>query len=114
RPRAPGTRPHPNPLPEGEGASRAPSVLRVWRRGELAKLFIAFAGLHLLALLFLRPGGYVADWSDFEFSRSWAALSDRGAYPYLDFWMEYPPLTPATALVAYRVSRALPAAESRQ
>ena len=37
--------------------------MRAWRRGELAKLFLAFAGLHLLTLLFLRPGGYIADWS---------------------------------------------------
>ena len=61
-----------------------------------------------LTLLLLRPGGFIRDWSDFDTYFGIAALSDYSLYPFLDFWLEWPPLVPWLAVGAYRLSLLLP------
>ncbi len=71
----------------------------------LLALFIAFRGL---TLLLLRPGGFIRDWSDFDTYFGIAALSDYSLFPFLDFWLEWPPLVPWLAVGAYKLALLLP------
>lgn len=71
-------------------------------------LLVLFLAFHLLVLLLLRPGGFIRDWSDFDTYLGIAAISDYGLYPFLHYWLEWPPLIPWLAVGAYRLSLLLP------
>ncbi|MFQ5612758.1 MAG: hypothetical protein ACE5H9_11560 [Anaerolineae bacterium] len=71
----------------------------------LLALFLSF---RLLTLFLLRPGGFIRDWSDFDTYLGIAALSDYGLFPYLDFWLEWPPLAPWLMVGAYKLSLLFP------
>ncbi len=73
--------------------------------GLALALFVAF---RLLSLFLLRPGGYLRDWSDFDTFFGIASLSDYGLRPFLNFWLEWPPLLPWLAVGAYKLSLFLP------
>ena len=77
-------------------------------QADFRLLLILFAVFRVLTLFLLRPGGFIRDWSDFDTFLGIAALSDYGLYPFLDFWMEWPPLVPWLMVGAYRVSLLLP------
>ncbi|MGE5264015.1 MAG: hypothetical protein ACM3S0_11595 [Acidobacteriota bacterium] len=78
--------------------------------GDLAILLLLFIQFRLFAVFFLRPGGdvYVGE-QDVLFFRRMAELSLAGYYPYLHFWMEYPPIFPWIVVGIYRLSLLLPA-----
>ena len=83
-----------------------------WAREEhgdfflLALLFVAF---RLFSLLLFRPGGFILEWSGYYIpEQGFIQLSDRGLYPFLHYWIEYPPLYPWLAVLAYRVSLLIP------
>lgn len=76
--------------------------------GEFWIILSLFAGFRLLTLLLLRPGGFIRDWSDFDTYFGIAGLSDYGLYPFLDFWLEWPPLVPWLTVGIYRLSLLLP------
>ncbi|MCS6801395.1 MAG: DUF4832 domain-containing protein [Dehalococcoidia bacterium] len=78
------------------------------RRAGWAILVLAFVGLRIAIPAVLRPVGYIADWNDYYFFEGWARFTDVGRYPYLDFWMEHPPLFPWLVVVAYRLSALIP------
>lgn len=61
-----------------------------------------------MTLILYRPGGYVVDWNDYYFFRGWAQLTDYGYFPYIDFWMEHPPLFPWLVVLAYKLSSSIP------
>ncbi len=69
---------------------------------------LLFATFRLLTLLLLRPGGFIRDWSDFDTYLGIASLSDYGLYPYLHFWLEWPPIIPWLMVGAYKLSLLLP------
>ena len=71
----------------------------------LLPLFLVFRGL---TLLLLRPGGFLRDWSDFDTYLGIAAASDYGQFPFLHFWLEWPPLLPWLAVGAHRLALLLP------
>lgn len=78
-------------------------------RGEFLSLLVLFVSFRVLAVLFFKPGGEVySGGHDFRFYLEMAELSLEGYYPYLDFWVEYPPLFPLALVVLYRVSLLLP------
>jgi hypothetical protein len=83
-------RPAPTPM--------APAAPDFWL---VLPLFVVF---RLLTLFLLRPGGYIRDWSDFDTFFGISALSDYGLYPFLDFWLEWPPLVPWLAVGAYKLA----------
>jgi hypothetical protein len=72
----------------------------------LLALFLAF---RLLTLFLLRPGGFIRDWSDFDTYLGIAKLSDYGLYPYLHYWLEWPPVVPWLMVAAYKLSLLIPA-----
>jgi len=77
---------------------------------DFVLLTILFTSFRLLTLLLFEPGGYILDWSGYYIpGASFVELSDRGFYPVVHYWMEYPPLFPWLAVVVYRLSMFLPA-----
>jgi hypothetical protein len=72
-------------------------------------VFLLFLTFRWLTLLLLRPGGFIRDWSDFDTFLGFASLSDYGLYPFVHYWLEWPPLMPWVAVGAYQLSSQLPA-----
>jgi hypothetical protein len=73
-------------------------------------LAILFTSFRLMTLLLFEPGGYILNWSGYYVpGASFVELSDRGFYPVIHYWMEYPPLFPWLAVIVYRLSMLLPA-----
>lgn len=79
------------------------------RHKDLLALTFLFASFRFFSLMLLRPGGFIADYSDFNTSfLPFAQWSRYALYPYRDFWMEYPPLFPWLVVFLYRLSLLLP------
>jgi hypothetical protein len=77
---------------------------------DLTLIILVMTVVRLLAIVALRPGGYAAETGPdsayhFQFGR-WAAA---GAYPFLDYWVEYPPLFPWLTVLAYKIATVMPA-----
>jgi hypothetical protein len=71
-----------------------------------AVLFLAF---RVMVLLLYRPGGFIADYSDFNTSYlPFAQWSDKGLYPFVDYWLEWPPLFSWLVVGIYRLSLLIP------
>jgi hypothetical protein len=72
-----------------------------------AVLFVAF---RVMTLLLFRPGGFIADYSDYNTSYlPFARWSDRGLYPFIHYWLEWPPLFAWLVVGVYRLSLLVPA-----
>jgi hypothetical protein len=67
-----------------------------------------------MLLIFFAPGGRFGDYSDYWFYQEMASRIDSGYYPYLHYWVEYPPLFPWLPVVAYWLSSLLPPAPHPQ
>ncbi len=95
------------PATDTKSEETSPPASTSWHPGflTLVALFVAF---RLLTLLLLRPGGFIRDWSDFDTYLGIAALSDYGLYPFLHYWLEWPPLVPWLAVGAYQLSLLFP------
>lgn len=83
-------------------------------RRDLLLLLVLFVAFRLGSLWLLRPGGFLADFSDYYYYREFAALSDRGLYPYVNIWSPYPPIFPWLLVGLYRLSLLLPPWEQPQ
>ncbi|HJX37239.1 MAG TPA: glycosyltransferase 87 family protein [Anaerolineae bacterium] len=71
-----------------------------------AVLFVSF---RVMTLLLYRPGGFFADYSDYNTSYlPFAQWSDRGLYPFVHYWLEWPPLFAWLVVGVYRLSLLLP------
>jgi hypothetical protein len=76
---------------------------------SLLILLLLFTTTRVLAVPFLRPGGFFNSFlSDTVHYWSQARWSAAGAYPYSDYWQEYPPLFPQLSVFAYRASLLFP------
>ncbi|MCL4832147.1 MAG: hypothetical protein KJZ86_06885 [Caldilineaceae bacterium] len=71
-------------------------------------LLLLFVSFRLLALLLLRPGGFVADFSDYDFYRVWGQLTPAGYAAYDNLWTAYPPLFPGLMLWIFELSARIP------
>jgi hypothetical protein len=71
-------------------------------------LLVLFVLFRLSIIVLYRPGGYLVDWWDYKFYFQHAQLSDRGLYPFLDYWMEYPPVFPWLVVGVYQLSLLIP------
>ncbi len=77
-------------------------------RTDFWLLLALFVSFRFLALLLMRPGGFIRDFSDFNFYFGIVQLSDYGFIPFRDFWLEWPPLIPLAMTGAYRLSLLIP------
>ncbi len=77
-------------------------------RTDFWLLLVLFVSFRFLALLLMRPGGFIRDFSDFNFYFGIVQLSDFGLIPFRDFWLEWPPLIPLAMTGVYRLSLLIP------
>ncbi|HEY4688628.1 MAG TPA: glycosyltransferase family 87 protein [Anaerolineae bacterium] len=68
--------------------------------GLIVLMFLAF---RLMMLITLRPE-HLTFFGDYQYYFDLARLSDRGLWPYLHYWMEYPPIFPFLSTVVYRLT----------
>ena len=61
-------------------------------------LLLLFAGFRFFAILLFRPGGFIADNSDYEFYYAWGLTLPMGYTTFENLWTAYPPLFPALML----------------
>lgn len=82
-------------------------------RGFLA-LLVLFSSFRFFAILLFRPGGFIADNSDYEFYYAWGLTRPMGYTTFVDLWTAYPPLFPALMLPVFEwASRVPPWVEPR-
>jgi hypothetical protein len=73
-------------------------------------LLVLFVAFRLMTLLLYRPGGFIGDFSDFNTSfLPFARFSDQGLYPFVHYWLEWPPLFAWLVVGVYRLSLLIPA-----
>ncbi|MDP6502512.1 MAG: glycosyltransferase 87 family protein [Planctomycetota bacterium] len=76
-----------------------PLLQRFQRPRQLAIVLAAFAAVRIVAATFFPPR-----YSEFaSFHYPFAALSDFGFYPFVHYWMEYPPLFPWLSVAVYKL-----------
>jgi hypothetical protein len=63
-------------------------------------VFVAFR----LSVLAFWPADQLAQWSDYDYYYELASWADQGHLPYIDYWVEYPPLFPYLSLLIYSVT----------
>jgi len=75
-------------------------------------LFLAIFALAMvfrgLALLLFRPGGFIADASDYDFYYLWGQQIPQGYTTFVNLWTAYPPLFPALMLPIFEWSSRIP------
>ena len=71
-------------------------------------VLVTFVAFRLMAVLLVKPGGYITAVSDFTFYRLLARYASQGFYPSVHYWMEYQPLFPWIPVGVYRLSLLLP------
>jgi hypothetical protein len=71
-------------------------------------LLVLFASFRLLALMLFRPGGFIADTSDYDFYMAWGQTVPMGYTTFDNLWTAYPPLFPALMLPVFEFSSRIP------
>lgn len=83
-------------------------MVRYHRHAAFVHLWLLAISFRLLALLLFRPGGFIADFSDFEFYASWGSTVSMGYRAYDNLWTAYPPLFPLVMLNVYEWAARIP------
>ncbi|MBO9392401.1 hypothetical protein [Caldilinea sp.] len=71
-------------------------------------LLLLFTTFRLFAIVLFRPGGFIADNSDYEFYYAWGLTIPMGYTTFIDLWTAYPPLFPALMLPVFEWSSRIP------
>lgn len=71
-------------------------------------ILILFALFRLLAIWLMRPGGFIADASDYDFYVDWGEQAARGYKTFETLWTAYPPLFASLMLPVYELSARIP------
>lgn len=88
--------------------------MRRLARHPLIPLLLLFVSFRVLSLLLFRPGGFIADFSDYDHYRVWGQLEAAGYAVYDNLWSAYPPLFSGLMNGAFWLSvRVPPWADSR-
>jgi hypothetical protein len=66
--------------------------VRAAGRSQLVTILVLFVTLRLTVLFFFAPHGPLYRYTDFEFYYRTAQLAERGRFPFVNMWYEYPPL----------------------
>lgn len=78
------------------------------RHAGFIAIFALAIGFRLLALLLFRPGGFIADASDYDFYYLWGQQIPQGYTTFVNLWTAYPPLFPALMLPIFEWSSRIP------
>lgn len=82
---------------------------RYHRHAAFVHLWLLALSFRLLALVLFRPGGFITDFSDYDFYATWGTLGPMGYRAYDNLWTAYPPLFPLVMLNVYEWSARIPA-----
>ena len=82
---------------------------RYHHHAAFVHLWLLALSFRLLALLLFRPGGFITDFSDYDFYATWGTLGPMGYRAYDNLWTAYPPLFPLVMLNVYEWSARIPA-----
>ncbi len=83
-------------------------LARYNRHAAFVHLWLLAISFRLLALLLFRPGGFITDFSDYDFYATWGTLGPMGYRAYDNLWTAYPPLFPLVMLNVYEWSAQIP------
>jgi hypothetical protein len=76
---------------------------------DLAMIILAMLMMRLLSVITLRVGGYIAEAGpDSAYHFQLGRLAAAGAYPFVNYWVEYPPFFPWLSVLAYKLSALMP------
>jgi hypothetical protein len=76
-------------------ASRITHHISRFTQHDLAMIMLAMLMLRLLSVITLRVGGYIAETGpDGAYHFQLGRLAAGGAYPFVHYWVEYPPFFP--------------------
>ncbi len=90
-------------------ASRLTHVVSRFTQHDLAVIMLAMLMMRLLSIITLRVGGYIAETGpDSAYHFQLGRLAAGGAYPFLNYWVEYPPFFPWLSVLAYRLAALMP------
>ena len=90
-------------------AARFAQTLAFILHHELTPVIGVMLMVRLLAIVTLRVGGYVAETGpDSAYHFQLGRLAASGAYPFIDYWVEYPPGFTWLSVLAYKISVLLP------
>ncbi|MCC6455601.1 MAG: hypothetical protein IT328_11695 [Caldilineaceae bacterium] len=81
---------------------------RYHRHAAFVHLWLLAISFRLLALLLFRPGGFITDFSDYDFYATWGTLGPMGYRAYDNLWTAYPPLFPLVMLNVYEWAARIP------
>src|SRR5512135_2959447 len=91
------------------GASRLTHYVSRFTQHELSMIIVAMLTMRLLSVVTLRVGGYIAETGpDSAYHFELGRLAASGAYPFVNYWVEYPPFFPWLSVLAYKLSALLP------
>ena len=76
-------------------------------RGFILVLLL-FVSFRMLAILVMRPGGFFADASDYDFYYAWGQLGAMGYRTFENLWSTYPPLFPTLMTPVFELSSRIP------
>ena len=79
------------------------------RHAAFVHLWLLALSFRLMALLLFRPGGFITDFSDYDFYATWGTLGPMGYRAYDNLWTAYPPLFPLVMLNVFEWSSWIPA-----
>ena len=79
------------------------------RHTAFIHLWLLALSFRLLALILFRPGGFITDFSDYDFYATWGTLGPMGYRAYDNLWTAYPPLFPLVMLNVFEWSARIPA-----
>ena len=89
--------------------SRFTAYVSRFTQHDLAMVMLAMFMLRLLSVIALRVGGYVAETGpDSAYHFELGRLAASGAYPFVNYWVEYPPFFPWLSVLAYKLATLMP------
>ena len=77
-------------------------------RDDFRLLLALFVFFRLGVVLFLRPGGYIRDYTDLIIYQQRASWQEYGLLPFRDYWSEYPPIFPWLSVLIDRLATHFP------
>jgi hypothetical protein len=90
-------------------ASRITQYVSRFTQHDLAMIMLAMLMMRVLSVITLRVGGYIAETGpDSAYHFQLGRLAAGGAYPFVNYWVEYPPFFPWLSVLAYKIATLLP------
>ena len=71
-------------------------------------ILLLFISFRVMSVLLFRTGGFIADFSDYDYYRTWALLTPAGYRAFENMWTVYPPLFPALMISVFQLSALIP------